>query len=89
VEKEGFLDEKEPVTFLRVFELQEAEKRGVEVTGWKTFDQLPELILYEGYLTKANEAFLKPTTAKGFAQPTILDIRLVKKGKATCFLTSS
>jgi hypothetical protein len=65
VEKEGCLDEKKPVTFLRVFKLQEAEKRGVEVTGWETFDQHPELILFEGYLTKANEAFLKPTNRKG------------------------
>jgi hypothetical protein len=60
VEKEGFLDEKKPVTFLRVFNLQEVEKKGVEIKGWETFDQYPELLLFEGYLTKTNEAFLKP-----------------------------
>lgn len=60
VEKEGFLDDKEPVTFLRVFNLQEAEKKGVEIKGWETFDQFPELLLFEGYLTKTDEAFLKP-----------------------------
>jgi hypothetical protein len=64
VEKEGFLDEKKPVTFLRVFKFQEAEKKGVEIKGWETFDRHPELILYEGYLTKANEAFLRPTNGK-------------------------
>ena len=66
VEKEGFLDEKKqkPVTFLRVFNLQEVEKRGVEIKGWETFDPYPELILFEGYLTKTNEAFLKPTQSK-------------------------
>ena len=64
VEKEGLLNEKEAVTFLRVFNLQEVEKRGVEIKGWETFDQFPELVLFEGYLTKANEAFLKPKTKK-------------------------
>jgi len=61
VEKEGLLDGKKPVTFLRVFNLQEVEKRGVEIKGWETFDQYPELVRFEGYLTKTNEAFLKPT----------------------------
>jgi hypothetical protein len=64
VEKEGFLDEKKPVTFLRVFNLQTAERKGVEIKGWETFDQYPDLILFEGYLTKTNEAFLKPTQGK-------------------------
>ena len=60
VEKEGLLDEKKPVTFLRVFNLQEVGKRGVEIKGWETFDQFPELVLFEGYQTRTNEAFLKP-----------------------------
>jgi len=61
VEKKGFLDEKnqKPVTFLRVFNLQEVEKRGVEIKGWETFEQYPELVLLEGYLTPVNTAFLK------------------------------
>jgi hypothetical protein len=59
VEKEGVLDETKPVTFLRVFHLQEAAKEGVEIKSWDTFDQHPDLILLEGYITKANEAFLK------------------------------
>jgi hypothetical protein len=58
VEKEGFLDGNKPVTFLRVFHLQEAAKKGVEIKGWETFDQHPDLILLEGYLNRANEAFL-------------------------------
>jgi len=64
VEKEGFLDGKKPVTFLPVFNLQEVGKRGLEIKGWETFDQYPELVFYEGYLTKTNEAFLKPTHGK-------------------------
>jgi hypothetical protein len=61
VEKEGFLDERKqkPVTFLRVFNLQEVEKKGVEIKGWETFDQFPDLVLLEGYITPANTAFLK------------------------------
>lgn len=66
VEKEGYLDEKKQkaVTFLRVFNLQEVEKRGVEIKGWETFDQYPELVLLEGYVTKFNLAVLKPTQNK-------------------------
>ena len=67
VEKEGFLDgnKQKPVTFLRVFNIQEVDKKGVEIKGWETFDQFPELILFEGYLTRANEAFLKTSQGKG------------------------
>ncbi len=64
VEKEGLLDEKKPVTFLRVFNLQEVGKKGVQIEGWETFNQYPELVLFEGYLTKTNEAFLKPKQNK-------------------------
>lgn len=60
VAKEGLLDGGKPVTFLRVFNLQEVEKKGVEIKGWETFDQFPELVLFEGYQTRTNEAFLKP-----------------------------
>lgn len=62
VEKEGVLDGGVPVTYLRVFRLPEVEKKGVSVSGWETFDAHPELIAFEGYLTSANEAFLKPGT---------------------------
>lgn len=59
VEREGFLDDKGVVTFLRVFKPKEAVEMGVIVTGWDTFDQHPELILFEGYLTNSNEAYLE------------------------------
>jgi len=59
VEREGFLDGKGAVTFLRVFKLSEIMKRGVVITGWDTFDQHPELIFFEGYLTSSNEACLE------------------------------
>ncbi len=59
VEREGMLDGKGPVTFMRVFKPKETEQKGVVVTGWETFDQHPELILFEGYLTARNEAHLE------------------------------
>ncbi len=58
VEREGALDGK-AVTFMRVFRRSEVAQKGLEVTGWETFDQHPELLLFEGYLTRANEAHLE------------------------------
>lgn len=58
VEREGVLEGKQ-VTFLRVFKPMEAEQRGIDIMGWETFDQHPDLILFEGYLTKANTAHLE------------------------------
>jgi hypothetical protein len=59
VEREGALDGGTPVTFLRVFKPKDAEARGLTIGGWETFDQHPDLILFEGYVTKKNEAFLE------------------------------
>jgi hypothetical protein len=59
VDREGVLDDGTPVTFLRVFRLKEVEDAGAAITGWETFDQHPDLILFEGYLTKKNEALLE------------------------------
>ena len=59
VEREGILDGGKPVTFLRIFRPKEAETRGITVTGWETFDQYPDLVLFEGYLTKLNEPYLE------------------------------
>ena len=59
VEREGVLDGRIPVTFLRLFKPAEANQRGIVVTGWETFDEHPDLILFEGYLTKTNEAHLE------------------------------
>jgi hypothetical protein len=58
VECEGALEGGQRVTFLRVFRPMEAQRIGINVSGWETFDQHPELILFEGYVTKANEASL-------------------------------
>ncbi len=44
---------------LRVFKLSELQQKGITVTGWETFDQHPDLILFEGYLTKTNEIHLE------------------------------
>ena len=50
VEREGVVgSNKIPVTFLRVFNIIEAEQKGVVVTGWETFDEHPDLVLFEGY----------------------------------------
>ena len=59
VEREGILDGGGPVTFLRVFKPAEAQQRGIVVTGWETFDEHPDLVLFEGYLTRANQAHLE------------------------------
>jgi hypothetical protein len=59
VEREGVLEGGKPVTFLRVFKPSEAQQKGIDVSGWETFDRHPELILFEGYVTKANEAVLE------------------------------
>jgi hypothetical protein len=45
---------------MRIFNHQEAEKRGVSVKGWETFDNHPELVTFEGYVIDArNEAVLE------------------------------
>ena len=59
VEREGVLNGGEPVTFLRVFKPAEADQKGIAVTGWETFDEHPDLIRFEGYLTRANKAHLE------------------------------
>ena len=60
VEREGVIDGGRKVTFLRIFRLSDIEKRGIEGIGWETFDQHPDLLLFEGYLTRNNEAYLEP-----------------------------
>jgi hypothetical protein len=59
VEKEGVADGGKPVTLIRVFRPAKAQLKGIVVTGWETFDQNPQHILFEGYLTRANEAHLE------------------------------
>jgi hypothetical protein len=59
VEKKGVADGGKPVTLIRVFRPKEAQQNGIAVTGWETFDQNPELIVFEGYLTRDNEAYLE------------------------------
>jgi hypothetical protein len=63
VERNGILEGKGPVTFMRVFRPKETEQKGVVVTGWETFDQHPELVLFEGYLTSSNTAHLEKKRA--------------------------
>jgi hypothetical protein len=60
VDKAGTLDKGIPVTLIRVFRLSEVAKKGITVTGWETFDQNPDLILFEGYFNEQNnEAHLE------------------------------
>ncbi len=56
VEREGKIDGGIPVALVRVFSLTHAAEKKITVSGWETFDQHPELVLYEGYLTKDNKA---------------------------------
>ena len=65
MDREGMLDGGRPVTFLRVFKPMEAQQKGIDVTGRETFDQHPDLILFEGYLTQANEAYLERKRGEG------------------------
>ena len=58
VEIEGTLNGAEPVTFIRVSSLKAVEQKGVVVTGWEAFDQHPDLVLFEGYVTRTDEAYL-------------------------------
>jgi hypothetical protein len=58
VEREGTL-EGEKVKFLRVFKPMEAQHKGIPIMGWETFDQHPDLIIFEGYLTESNKAHLE------------------------------
>ncbi len=59
VEKEGVADGARPIKFIRVFRPAEVQQRGIVVTGWETFDENPDLIVFEGYLTRANKAHLE------------------------------
>ena len=52
VEREGTRDGGIPVTLLRVFSLRHAAEKKITVSGWEIFDQYPELMLYEGYISK-------------------------------------
>jgi hypothetical protein len=48
------------VTFLRIFNIKEIEKRNISITGWESFDQYPELLVFEGYVNEiTNRAFLE------------------------------
>jgi len=59
VEQDGVVDDGRPVTLQRVFRPKELTERGVEVTGWQTFDENPEFIIFEGYLGRDNQASLE------------------------------
>ena len=48
-----------PVTFLRVFNIKEAEQRRVAVTGSEEFDLHPDLILFEGYITENQQSIFR------------------------------
>jgi hypothetical protein len=58
VDRGGIINDGLPVTLIRVFSPGEVTGKGIRVTGWETFDEHPEFILYEGYLTQDNKAFL-------------------------------
>ncbi len=63
VSREGSLEGDRSVTFLRLFNLTHARQKGVEISGWETLEENPDLILYEGFLTQANEVQLERKTA--------------------------
>lgn len=55
VDREGTLDGKIPVTLIRVFNINHARQKGIDIAGWETFDENPDLVLFEGYITRTNE----------------------------------
>jgi hypothetical protein len=59
VEREGTISNGLPVMLIRVFKPNEATEKGIAITGWETFNEHPELVLYEGYLRRDNQAFLE------------------------------
>lgn len=59
VDREGTIKDNLPVMLIRVFKPAEAKEKNITVTGWETFDEHPELVLYEGYLRRDNMAFLE------------------------------
>jgi hypothetical protein len=58
VDKPGVKDGSQ-VNLLRIFSLRDVEKKGIIIAGWETFDQHPELIMFEGYLDGNNQAHLE------------------------------
>lgn len=58
VEKTGVRDGLQ-VKLLRVFSLRDVEKRGITVAGWETFDQYPDLLMFEGHVDSGNRAHLE------------------------------
>ncbi|MDD5099707.1 MAG: hypothetical protein PHP66_02030 [Syntrophales bacterium] len=53
------LEGSKSVTLLRIFDLREIGKRGIEVSSWETLDQHPDLILLEGYENENGKVFFK------------------------------
>lgn len=49
----------QPVMLLRIFNPKTVQEKGVVIEGWATFDEHPELILFEGYLDRRNNASLE------------------------------
>ncbi len=47
------------VTRLRIFDFRLVENKGITVTGWDTFDQNPEVLAFEGYVTEHNHVHLE------------------------------
>ena len=57
VEREGTY-KNSPVKLMRVFKPAEADQKGIEIKGWETFDEHPELVIFEGYVAQTGGAFL-------------------------------
>ena len=49
VEQSTIDDKSVELTMIRIFDPASADKRGITIDGYKSLDDHPELILYEGY----------------------------------------
>ena len=58
VDRDGTNNDGLPIKLIRIFSPGEAASKEITVNGWETFDEHPELILYEGFLTRDNKAIM-------------------------------
>jgi len=57
--KDAVMDGQGKVQLLRIFRLSDVQAKNVQVTGWETFDEHPDLIVFEGYVTANNKASIQ------------------------------
>jgi hypothetical protein len=62
VQKDAVMDGQGKVQLLRIFCLSDVQAKNIQVAGWETFDEHPELVVFEGYVTPNNKASIQKKT---------------------------